>query len=93
LEVRLYPASARDQRKDSAGRIFNWQAKEKRPQPRFSRFRNTYREIEDAIVAIDVPLLARKLGVDLDHTAPERNDHDQAHDTRRTSKRRAKDVK
>jgi 8-oxo-dGTP pyrophosphatase MutT (NUDIX family) len=35
---------ARDRRKDSAGRIFNWRVKGKRPQPRFSRFRNTYRD-------------------------------------------------
>jgi len=84
---------ARDRRKDSAGRIFNWRVKGRRPQPRFSRFRNTYREIEDAIVAIEVPQLARKLGVDLDHEAAERNDHEEAHDTRRTSKRRAKSGK
>jgi len=84
---------ARDRRKDSAGRIFNWRVKGRRPQPRFSRFRNTYREIEDAIVAIEVPPLARKLGVDLDHEAAERNDHEEAHDTRRTSKRRAKSGK
>jgi len=56
---------ARDRRKDQVGKIFNWRAKGRRPEPRFSRFRNTYREIEDAIVAIDVPLLAQKLGVDL----------------------------
>ena len=80
---------ARDQRKDSAGRIFNWRVKGKRPQPRFSRFRNTYTEIEDAIVANDLPLLAKKFDVDLDHAA-ERNDHEEAHDTRRTGKRRAK---
>lgn len=80
---------ARDQRKDSAGRIFNWRVKGKRPQPRFSRFRNTYTEIEDAIVANDLPLLAKKFGVDLDHAA-ERNDHEEAHDTRRAGKRRAK---
>ncbi|MBW8827991.1 MAG: hypothetical protein JF606_00895 [Burkholderiales bacterium] len=81
---------ARDRRKDSAGRIFNWRVKGNRPQPRFSRFRNTYTEIEDAIVANDLPLLAKKFGVDLDHVAAERNHHEEAHDTRRTSKRRAK---
>lgn len=84
---------ARDGRKDSAGRIFNWRVKGKRPQPRFSRFRNTYREIEDAIVAIDVPLLAQKLGVDLAHSAIERKDDEATHDTRRASKRRPKDGK
>ena len=81
---------ARDRRKDTAGRIFNWRVEGKRPQPRFSRFRNTYQEIEDAIVANDIPLLAVKFGVDLDHTATERNDREKAHDTRRTGKRRAK---
>lgn len=84
---------AKDRRKDAVGRIFNWRVKGKRPQPRFSRFRNTYREIEDAIVATDVLLLARKLGIDLDHSAAERKDHEEAHDTRRTGKRRAKDRK
>lgn len=81
---------ARDQRKDSAGRIFNWRVKGKRPQPRFSRFRNTYTEIEDAIVANDLPLLAKRFGVDLDQATAERNDHEEAHDTRRTSKGRPK---
>lgn len=84
---------ARDKRKDSAGRIFNWRVKGRRPQPRFSRFRNTYREIEDAIVANDVPLLLRKFGIDLDNPSTERKAHEKANDTRRTSKRRAKDGK
>lgn len=84
---------ARDRRKDSAGKIINWRAKGKRPGPRFSRFRNTYREIEDAIVAIDVPLLAQKLGIDLEHAAAERNEHEKAHDTGRTGKGRAKGAK
>lgn len=81
---------ARNRRKDSAGRIFNWRVKGKLPQPRFSRFRNTYTEIEDAIVANDLPLLAKKLGVDLDHAAAERNDHEKTHDARRAGKRRTK---
>lgn len=84
---------ARDRRKDSAGKIFNWRAKGKRPEPRFNRFRNTYREIEDAIVAIDVPLLAQKLGVDLDLKAAERSEHEEAHDPRRAGKRRTKGAK
>ena len=84
---------ARDRRKDSTGKIFNWRAKGKHPEPRFTRFKNTYREIEDAIVAIDVPLLAQKLGVDLEHTAEERNDHEKANVTRRTGKGRAKGTK
>jgi len=81
---------ARDRRKDSAGRIFNWRVKDQRPQPRFSRFRNTYLEIEDAIVATDLLLLAKKLDIDLDNTATERNDHEKADDSRRASKRRPK---
>lgn len=81
---------ARDRRKDSAGRIFNWAVKGKGPEPRFSRFRNTYTEIEDAIVAIDLPLLAKKFGIDLDQAPIERNENEEANDPRRTSKRRAK---
>jgi cytidine deaminase len=84
---------ARDRRKDSTGKIFNWRVKGKRPEPRFSRFRNTYREIEDAIVAIDVPLLAAKLRVNLDNTNGERKIHEETYDTRRTGKRRAKNSK
>jgi len=84
---------ARDRRKDRSGKIFNWRAKGTRPQPRFSRFMNTYTEIENAIVAADVSWLAQKLNVNLDHTIVERKDHEQAHDTRRTSKRRKKDRK
>lgn len=81
---------ARDRRKDSAGRIFDWRAKGVRPQPRFIRFKNTYRDIEDAIVVFDVPLLAQRLGVDLDRTAKERTRREEAHDSRRTGKGRSK---
>lgn len=56
---------ARDSRKDSDGQIAKWQVEGKQPNPRFLRFLNTYREIEDAIVGIEVPLLADKLGVNL----------------------------
>lgn len=81
---------ARDGRKDSSGKIFSWRVKGKRPEPRFFRFRNTYREIEDAIVAIDVPLLAKALGFELNGHSLERNDNEKANDTRRTSSRRTK---
>ena len=81
---------AQDRRKDRDGRIFNWCAKGTKPQPRFIRFKNTYRDIEDAIVAIDVPLLAKKLGVELSHEPAERKTDEEAHNPRRTGKRRAK---
>lgn len=81
---------AQDRRKDQAGRIFNWRAKGTKPQPRFIRFKNTYRDIEEAIVAIDLPLLAKKLGVSLSPELAERNDHEEGYNPRRTGKRRAK---
>lgn len=81
---------ARDRRKDSTGKIFSWRVKGTRPEPRFFRFRNTYREIEEAIVAIDVPLLARALGIELNGQTFERNENEEANDTRRTGTRRAK---
>lgn len=88
---------ARNRRKDSTGRIFNWLVKGRRPEPRFSRFRNTYREIEDAVVAIDIPLLATKLKVNLEDRAQpqarERNNDEEAHDASRTGTRRSKDAK
>lgn len=84
---------AQNLRKDDAGNIFNWRAKGTRPKPRFNRFKNTYRDIEDAIVAIELPLLASKLGIDWDIEPSERNSHEKAHVARSTSKRRAKVVK
>jgi deoxycytidylate deaminase len=56
---------AKNQRKDGTGNIFNWHAKGVLPSPRFTRFQNTYRDIEDAIVAFEVPALAKQLGVNL----------------------------
>jgi deoxycytidylate deaminase len=81
---------AQNLRKDDAGNIFNWRAKGTRPKPRFIRFTNTYRDLEDAIVAIEVPLLAKALGVDLETELSERNLHEEANNTRPTGKRRAK---
>lgn len=84
---------ARDRRKDSTGKIFNWCIKGKKPQPRFSRFRNTYREIEDAIVAIEVPILAKNLRVNFDGKSAERNEHEEADDSRTAGKGRSKGAK
>jgi deoxycytidylate deaminase len=52
-------------RKDAVGNIRNWRSPRTRPKPRFIRFGNTYRDAEDAIVAKEIPLLAKKLGVRL----------------------------
>ncbi|HZG20431.1 MAG TPA: anti-phage dCTP deaminase [Herbaspirillum sp.] len=54
---------ARDSRKDSEGRALDWRAK--RTTPRFSRFLNTYREIEIALVYKELPLMAQKLNINL----------------------------
>lgn len=54
---------AGDLRKDSEGRATDWRARN--GTPRFTRFRNTYLEIEIAIVAQEIPRLANKLGVKL----------------------------
>ncbi len=58
---------ARDSRKDSEGRAIDWRAHAK---PRFLRFMNTYIDIEVAIVAKEIPLLAEKIGVNL-HLEPD----------------------
>jgi deoxycytidylate deaminase len=84
---------AQNLRKDDSGNIFNWRAKGTRPKPRFIRFKNIYRDIEDAIVAIELPLLAKKLGVGLDLDPTERSSHEEADISRSTSKRRAKVAK
>lgn len=54
---------ARDARKDNEGRAKDWRANG--PKPRFLRFMNTYRDIEHAIVAKEIPLLAERVGVNL----------------------------
>lgn len=52
---------ARDSRKDEEGRPVEWR---QNPSPRFLRFTNTHIELEIAIVANAIPLLAQKLKVD-----------------------------
>ncbi|VWX60072.1 Cytidine/deoxycytidylate deaminase family protein (fragment) [Burkholderiales bacterium 8X] len=52
-----------DLRKDAEGRAIAWRLNNGRP--RFLGFRNTYRDIEDAIVAEEVPRLAKALGISL----------------------------
>lgn len=53
-----------DLRKDADGKASAWRLNTGKP--RFLRFRNTYREIEEAIVAYEVPRLAKALGVSLE---------------------------
>jgi cytidine deaminase len=55
---------AGDTRKDKAGRPVDWRTSRKTP--RLMRFMNTYRQIEEAVVAFEIPDLAAKLGVNLD---------------------------
>ena len=50
-------------RKDSEGKATDWRARD--GSPRFTRFQNTYQQIEIAIVAHEIPLLAKRLGVKL----------------------------
>lgn len=52
----------RDTRKDPQGKTFDWQAN---ASPRFLRFATVYREVETAIIANEIPRLAKKLGVKL----------------------------
>lgn len=53
---------ARDSRKDEEGRAVDWR---QNPKPRFLRFSNTYLDLEIAIVATAIPLLAEKLQINL----------------------------
>lgn len=50
-------------RKDAEGKAIDWRTR--KGKPRFMRFRNTYAEIEIAIVLHEIPVLAQKLGVTL----------------------------
>lgn len=54
-------------RKDNEGRTIDWRTRggTMHGTPRFMRFLNTYREIEINIVRIEIPRLARMLGVTL----------------------------
>lgn len=54
---------AKETRKDSEGRAIDW--REKGAKPRFQRVLNSYIVLETAIVGIEIPLLAEKLGVKL----------------------------
>jgi cytidine deaminase len=65
IAPRLYQDifDARDTRKDSEGKVRDWRANG--CTPRFLRFRNTYIEIELAIIAKEIPLLAKKMGINL----------------------------
>jgi cytidine deaminase len=53
---------ARDSRKDNEGRAIDWRSLG--PKPRFLRFKNTYIDIETVIVAREIPLLYKKIGID-----------------------------
>lgn len=50
-------------RKDTEGKAVDWRLRS--GTPRFARFQNTYHEIEIAIVAREIPILAEKVGVKL----------------------------
>jgi deoxycytidylate deaminase len=52
-----------DLRKDIDGRAVDWRMSTAKP--KFLRFLNSYREIEEKIVAIQIPLLAKKIGISL----------------------------
>ena len=52
-----------DLRKDTEGKAVNWQMSTAKP--KFLRFLNSYREIEEKIVAIEIPLLAQTMGISL----------------------------
>ena len=54
---------AREARKDNDGRAIDWRARDGKP--RFMRFLNTYKDIELAIVAQEIPLLAKSLNINL----------------------------
>lgn len=82
---------AQDLRKDERGEIASWRrTSTTRPKPRFIRFLNTYLDIEKAILAKEVPLLANKLGIRLLDEHMEGKGNEKARDARRTSKSRAK---
>jgi deoxycytidylate deaminase len=78
---------ARNLRKDDAGNIFNWEAKGMRPEPRFIRFANTYRDIEEGIVAVEIPRIAKALKIPLKTTT--RGTNEKRNVTSRSSSRRS----
>lgn len=82
---------AQDLRKDDQGEIASWRRTNKtRPKPRFLRFLNTYIDIEQAILAQEVPLLATKLKISLPNRNLEGTENEKSRITSRTSKGRAK---
>jgi deoxycytidylate deaminase len=80
---------ARNQRKDDEGNISEWDAPARQPRPRFTRFINTYRDIEEGIVAIELRKLATAMGVSLEIVKPRRS-NEKRNVTRRPGARRAK---
>ncbi|MBO9649690.1 MAG: hypothetical protein J7605_14370 [Variovorax sp.] len=71
-----------DLRKDENGLAVAWRLNAGKP--RFLRFRNTYREIEEAIVAYEVPRLAKALGISLELKleGASENDHQKTQQSR-----------
>lgn len=57
-----------DSRKDGDGRAVDWRMKDGRP--KFLRFLNTYRQIEEKIIGSEIPLLAKQLGINLELDFP-----------------------
>lgn len=57
----------RESRKDAQGRTTDWRAHG--GTPRFSRFMNTYKDVEMAIVGRELSLLAKKLNIKLSSTS------------------------
>jgi len=81
---------AQDLRKDERGEIASWRSSKPRPKPRFLRFLNTYLDIEQTILAKEVPWLAKKLGIALFDKPMEGTLNEKATNARRTSKRSSK---
>lgn len=52
-----------DLRKDGDGRAIDWRMKDGKP--KFLRFLNTYRDIEQQIIGEEIDLLAKRLGINL----------------------------
>lgn len=61
LYMDIFEMQGPDGRKDNAGRIVEWPKTE--PAPRIRRFMNTYRLMEDKLIAEFIPELAKKLGL------------------------------
>lgn len=55
---------AQDKRKDDEGNIFDWRPEHTPPRPRFLRFRLSYYEIEEMILAEVIPWLTKIFWVD-----------------------------